>query len=120
MVTMNDIVAFVEKAMRNNLNIEAYETQYNDGSQDNDIVIHLENDYFRFNLYTYGKTQYLTIYKDLNSFKIPNISELDIANFRLLVLKAKEYSENKVLESFNNFFSNEEKNIINDLDDEND
>jgi hypothetical protein len=50
------------------------------------------------------------------------VSDMDIALFKVEVLKAQEYSKNKVIEAFNNFFDKEETRFkdINDLDNEDD
>ena len=47
---------------------------------------------------------------------------MDLALFKVEILKVKEYSENKVIEYFNNFFEEEDfkPTTINDLDNEDD
>ena len=48
------------------------------------------------------------------------VSEMDIARFKVEILKAQEYSKNKVIEYFNSFFKEEDdKQIgVDDLDDD--
>ena len=46
---------------------------------------------------------------------------MDIALFKVEILKAEKYSKNKVIEAFNNFFEKEDSKLtINDLDNEDD
>jgi len=120
MVTMNDIIAFVEKAMECNFNVKVWGecgeidvVQKNPDNPDKRIEIRSEDNSFKaISINTYGFNHYI----------INNLTELEIASFKLLFAKAKEYSTNKTLEYFNNFFKEEDSKLkdINDLDDKED
>lgn len=121
---MNDVIAFIERAMKENLKIrttardwdsltELVITIYNkeeentitiqclSSSKDNDYFIELTSEY-------------------LDWVKI-EVSEMDIAQFKVEILKAQEYSRNSVIKCFNSFFEKESKPTdINDLDYEED
>ncbi|MEE3343914.1 MAG: hypothetical protein VZS44_07490 [Bacilli bacterium] len=112
---MNDIIAFVEKAMKENLDIKVIDYVEN-------AIIRLygiDNKCFGIDLINDG----YIILKGSHDVSIEiKMSEMDIALFKVEVLKMKKYSENKVIEYFNNFFEEEDfkPTTINDLDSEDD
>lgn len=124
MVTMNDIIAFIERAMKENFNIKTFIRDYDKLFQEDTIEIY-NND---------GECLIFRTYSDINNnnnIKIIKaysnnvnieISDMDIALFKVEVLKAQEYSKNKVIEYFNNFFEKDSSKLttINDLDNEDD
>ena len=125
MVTMNDIIAFIERAMKENLNIRTTHREW--GSNLEEYVIHIYNSNEDLFLIQYlssnkenvdGKSNSIQISKGLLDWVDIEISEMDIALFKVEVLKAEKYSKNKVIEAFNNFFGEEENKVvnINDLD----
>ena len=127
-ITMNDIIAFVDNAMSRNLDIR---TIYRDYGSIEEYVLHIykQNDESELDIqYVKNKTKdknpessFSISTNYLNWIELENISELDIANFKVLVLKAKEYSDNRVLKYFWDFFKEDEKPpTINDLDSEDD
>ena len=125
MVTMNDIIAFIERAMKENLNIRTTHREW--GSNLEEYVIHIYNSNEDLFLIQYlssnkenvdGKSNSIQISKGLLDWVDIEVSEMDIALFKVEVLKAEKYSKNKVIEAFNNFFGEEENKVvnINDLD----
>ena len=128
-ITMNDIIAFVDNAMSRNLDIR---TIYRDYGSIEEYVLHIykQDDESELDIqYVKNKgtkdknseSSFSISTNYLNWIELENISELDIANFKVLVLKAKEYSDNRVLNYFWNFFKEDEKPpTINDLDNEDD
>ena len=124
MVTMNDIIAFIERAMKENLNIRT--THRNWGSNLEEYVVNIYNlneDVFVIQYLNRNKESLdenrnsIQISKGLLNWVDIEISEMDIALFKVEVLKAEKYSKNKVIEAFNNFFEEEENKVtdINDL-----
>lgn len=111
---MNDIVAFVEKAMENNLKMCAV---------NNDMIKIYKNPNESIKFW-YFKNQ-ISIKVEicyLNMYEINNLNDLDISTFEYLCARVKDYSQNKTLEYFNTFFKDEEFQFkdINDLDDKED
>ena len=126
MVTMNDIIAFIEKAIKENLNIRTTHREWGPNLEEYVINIYNSNE----ELFV---IQYLNMNPDKNESTVQiskglldwvdiEVSEMDIALFKVEVLKAQEYSKNKVIESFNNFFEKDSSKptTINDLDNEDD
>lgn len=113
MVTMNDIVAFVEKAMENNMELAKSDFF-------NEITIYFPS--YDVNIWKSNKNQLTIHIGRLNPYIIDNLSDLDCATYEYLCATVKEYSQNKTLEYFNNFFKDEESKVtdINDLDDKED
>lgn len=117
MIKMDDIIAFIERAMEENLNIK---TWIRGGLGEYTINVSKSNG------------DYITIsYMDPNSLKIftnpwdfveIEVNEIDLALYKVTILKAGEYSRNKGIEYFNNFIDKKYSGptTINDLDDEND
>ena len=117
MVTMNNILAFVKKAMNDNLDISTFKDETTSYFT---IEIKGENKYCEVRLY--DKNTIIIYLSGLNNICIKNIPEQDLLLFKLLFLEAEEYSNNKSLEYFNNFFKKEENKEIkvDDLDDDED
>lgn len=129
MVTMNDIIAFIERAMKENLNIRTMHREW--GSNLEEYVISIYNSNEDVFVIQYLNRNKESLDENRNSIQISKgllnwvdieVSEMDIALFKVEVLKAEKYSKNKVIEAFNNFF---EKKVdrpkdINDLDNEDD
>ena len=125
MVTMNDIIAFIERAMKENLNIRT--THRNWGSNLEEYVINIYNSNEDLFVIQYLNTDLnvkenaVQISKGLLDWVDIEVSDMDIALFKVEVLKAEKYSKNKVIEAFNNFFEKEDSKLtINDLDSEDD
>ena len=123
MVTMNDIIAFIERAMKENLDIRTTHREW--GSNFEEYVISIYNSNEDLFVIQYLSTENILNKKD-NTVQISKglldwidieVSEMDIALFKVEVLKAEKYSKNKVIEAFNNFFEKEDSKLtINDLD----
>ena len=122
MVTMNDIIAFIERAMKENLDIRTTHREW--GSNLEEYVINIYNSNEDLFLIQYLNTD---LNKNKNSVQISKglldwvdieVSEMDIALFKVEILKAEKYSKNKVIEAFNNFFEkdNSKPTTIDDLD----
>ena len=114
---MNDIIVFIDNAIDRNLIMEGHlDDEFGYYPQ---IRIKKNNDIILFCL----QESNMLISKDgvNNSIFIKNLSEIDIATFKLMCAKVKEYSENKLIECFWDFFKEDEKiPTINDLDNEDD
>lgn len=107
-IMMNDIIAFVNKAIKNNMYIDTDE-ECSITIINNDKLINflLEEDYMLI------KTDNGSI-----SFYVDNKEDLQ---FKLLIENCIEYCEKKGFEDFNNFFKEDSKPTdINDLDNEDD
>lgn len=118
MIKMNDIIAFIEKAMENNLNIR---TEIREGLGEHSIVVNKSNgDYITIS-YMDSNPNFLKIFTPWNFVEI-EVNEMDLALYKVTILKAREYSINKGIEYFNNFIDEKYSGptTINDLDDEND
>ena len=128
MVTMNDIIAFIERAMKENLNIRTTHRKW--GSNLEEYAINVYNSDEELFVIQYLNTEEkpskknnaIQISKGLLDWVDIEVSEMDIALFEVEVLKAQEYSKNKVIEAFNNFFNTDKAKptTINDLDNEDD
>ena len=125
MVTMNDIIAFIERAMKENLNIRT--THRNWGSNLEEYVVNIYNSNEDLFVIQYlssnkenvdGKSNSIQISKGLLDWVDIEVSDMDIALFKVEVLKAEKYSKNKVIEAFNNFFEKDDSKptTIDDLD----
>ena len=125
MVTMNDIIAFIERAIKENLNIRT--THRNWGSNLEEYVINIYNSNEDLFVIQYlsnnkesvnGKSNSIQISKGLLDWVDIEVSDMDIALFKVEVLKAEKYSKNKVIEAFNNFFEKDDSKptTIDDLD----
>lgn len=112
-ISMNDVIAFIEKAMKNNLDINVMS---NEGLR----IYKSESEYITFwlleNVLAIDKPKYN------NEYRIENISELDLSAYKYLCAKTKEYSINKALNYFNTFFEeiDSKPRNINDLNNEDD
>lgn len=114
-ILMNDIIAFVEKAMKENLDIKVIDYGQN-------AAIRLYGvDKKRFGIDLFND-EYITLKGSHDASIEIKISEMDLALFKVEILKMKKYSENKVMKYFNNFFEEEDSKptTINDLDSEDD
>ena len=127
MVTMNDIIAFIERAMKKNLDIRTTHREWGSNLEEYVISIYNSNkDLFVIQHLSTEKTpnkkdNTVQISKGLLDWIDIEISEMDIALFKVEVLKAEKYSKNKVIEAFNNFFEKEDSKLtIDDLDSEDD
>lgn len=115
MITFNEVIAFIKKAIDKKYDI----TSYNGGSSD--IYFSIEN----FNIeFLCGRN--LIILYNSNSFPRKtinyNFTERDILNIKSLMLSVKEMNEEKLENKFYNFFNEDDNKPvdINDLDDEED
>lgn len=122
MVMMNDVIAFIERAIKEDLNIEV---EYCDHTGYKYYVVQIsDNNRKCFRIECIIKDNKITFelhQPRLNSV-VMEISEMELALFKVEVLKAREYSKNKTIEAFNNFFEKDSSKptTINDLDNEDD
>ena len=123
MVTMNDIIAFIEKAMKENLDIRTTHREWSSNFEEYVInVYNSDEELFVIQYLNEGssnkKNNVIQISKSLLNWVDIEVSEMDIALFKVEILKAEKYSKNKVIEAFNNFFEkdNSKPTTINDLD----
>ena len=123
MVTMNDVIAFIEKAMKENLDIE---TRIRESKEYNQYLIYIGFSKEKCVTIEVFSDKYNRRYIELRKTALDpltiEISEMDVALFKVEFLKVQEYSKNKVIECFNNFFDIDEAKptTINDLDNEDD
>ena len=125
---MNDIIAFIERAMKENFNIRTSHREWNSDFEEYVISIYNSNEelfviqYLSTKENLNKKDNIIQISKGLLNWVDIEVSEMDIALFKVEVLKAQEYSKNKVIEAFNNFFEKDSSKLttINDLDNEDD
>lgn len=109
MVTMNDIIAFVEKAMKQNLYVHNYFEGTFVEKNNNKITISKSiND------------KDILITTNSGRFHVKNLTEKEILQYNLLRENVKLYMEDRGIEEFENFFKDEENKVkdINDLDNE--
>ena len=114
-ILMSDIIAFVEKAMKESLDIKVI-----DYGQNATIRLYgVDNKCFDIDLFN---DEYIILRGSHDVSIEIKMSEMDLALFKVEILKIKKYSENKVIEYFNNFFEEEDSKptTINDLDSEDD
>lgn len=124
MVTMNDIIAFIERAMKENLNIRTTHREWGSNLEEYVINIYNSNEdlfiiqYLSTELNKNKKDNTVQISKGLLDWVDIEVSEMDIALFKVEILKAEKYSKNKVIEGFNNFFEKDDSKpkTIDDLD----
>ena len=123
MVTMNDIIAFIEKAMKENLDIRTTHREWSSNFEEYVInVYNSDEELFVIQYLNEGssnkKNNVIQISKSLLNWVDIEVSEMDIALFKVEILKAEKYSKNRVIEAFNNFFEkdNSKPTTINDLD----
>lgn len=114
-MTVNDIIAFIEKAMESNKSIYIHENNFV-----NQISVYKGRD-----LTGYNPWIQLSLYRDDNSLKIisdngfstiNSVSNKDRLKFLTIMETIKDYCEHKVEEDLNNFFE-EDNNIINNKED---
>ena len=128
MITMNDIIAFIERAMKENFGIRTTYREWSSSFKEYTINIYNSDEdlfviqYLNTEESLNKKDNIIQISKRVFDWVDIEVSEMDIALFKVEVLKAQEYSKNKVIEAFNNFFDKEETRFkdINDLDNEDD
>lgn len=112
-IMMNDVIAFVKKAMQNNLKIRNClffnGLEIIDINSDNKIYIELEFDSLR-------------ITTKSGEFFINDLNEKEILQFKLINEEVKSYQENYGIRDFKQFFKEDESrpSDINDLDDNDD
>lgn len=113
-ITTNDVIAFIKKAMQNNLKIRNClffngALDIIDNNSENKIYIELESDSLR-------------ITTKSGEFCINDLTEKDILQFKLICEEVKSYQENCGIKDFNQFFKEDESRLsdINDLDDNDD
>ena len=117
-LTATDIINFIQKAMENNLDI------YVRDKGQSFTIWNLNND---ISIYIWGccydnQKEICIECSYLNTYRIKNVSELDYSSFCYLGAIVEEYSKNKTVEYFNNFFKDEDSKPTNidDLDDKED
>lgn len=113
-ITTNDVIAFIKKAMQNNLKIRNYlffngALDIIDNNSENKIYIELESDS-------------LKITTKSGEFYINDLTEKEIFQYTVLCEDVRSYQENKGIREFKLFFKEDESkpSDINDLDDNGD
>jgi hypothetical protein len=120
---MNDIIAFIERAIKENLNIRTTHREWSSNFEEYVINIYNSDEELFVIQYLHEgssnkKNNVIQISKGLLDWVDIEVSEMDIALFKVEILKAEKYSKNKVIEAFNNFFEedNSKPTTIDDLD----
>lgn len=118
MISFNDIVAFVKKAMKENLDVTSCMMSDMISVRSNDektVVIDSIRGTFGFS----DNDNKLYVNIGNNSFNI-TVTEKEMLQYRLLIKDVEEYSTNKAIYEFNNFFDQDcfKYKDINSLDDE--
>ena len=111
---MNDIIAFVKKAMNKNLKVE-----YSFGG----ISIYNNKKEIRIvQVYSCDVKQTLIIVTNNGKTHDLEMSEEDVLKWKLLTIECKNYQNNMAVKDFNDFFDKEDlkPTTINDLDNEDD
>ena len=117
-ITVEDVIAFIKKAMKENLKIEFFFcglgieiTEGNNTIKINPVLSFTPNKYEC--IYIQGKN---------GSVKVPIQNETDILKYKIVYNEVKEYIENKGVEDFYNFFNEDNSKLKNadDLDDDED
>ena len=117
-ITVEDVIAFIKKAMKENLKIEflffGLGIEITEGN--NTIKI---NPVLSF---TPDKYECIYIQGNNGSVKVPIQNETDILKYKIVYNEIKEYIENKGVEDFYNFFNGDNSKLKNadDLDDDED
>ena len=117
-ITVEDVIAFIKKAMKENLKIEflffGLGIEITEGN--NTIKI---NPVLSF---TPDKYECIYIQGNNGSVKVPIQNETDILKYKIVYNEIKEYIENKGVEDFYNFFNEDNSKLKNadDLDDDED
>lgn len=114
MITMNDIIDFVEKSMERNLPVN---------SIGNEITVVKDNERIGFcPIYSIDSNEIVSIsiesnYEEHTLVKVEN--ETDVLLFKLLKEKVKKYSTEHLERRFFNFLKEDDRPIdINDLDED--
>ncbi len=97
--SMEDIINFIESAMDSKYIIDVFSTVF--------CGVEVERDPYKiiqFRMLSRNGNTLEVITNDRGYFTIDNLSELDIANFRLIVEKCKKYKEEVGIRNYNNFF----------------
>lgn len=95
--SMEDIINFIESAMDSKYIIDVFSTVF--------CGVEVERDPYKiiqFRMLSGNILEVIT--NDRGYFTIDNLSELDVANFRLIVEKCKKYKEEVGIRNYNNFF----------------
>ena len=117
---MDKIIAFIEKAIKNNLNIRTTNRNWGEISEACIYIYKSDDSEISIQYISEKSNHNLSITKGYLDWVTIEVSEMDIARFKVEILKAQEYSKNKVIEYFNSFFKEEDdKQIgVDDLDDD--
>ena len=119
MMTMNNVIAFIKKAMDNNLDISTIHSSCEEYGIE--ILINNNDTNRKYcNIRYFENSIIIHLGCNSNNIYIKDISKQDLLLFKLLFLDVEEYSNKKSLEYFNNFFKKEDdKQIgVDDLDDD--
>ena len=110
MVTMNDVIAFVRKAMDNKFYVSTYYEGLHISTEGKKVI--------DISVVRINKTAQIDT--NFGRFFIKNLTEKELLQYNLLAEDVKSYMEQRGLEDFANFFKDEDKKVkdINDLDNE--
>ena len=117
---MDKIIAFIEKAIKNNLNIRTTNRNWGEISEACIYIYKSDDSEISIQYISEKSNHNLSITKGYLDWVTIEVSEMDIARFKVEIHKAQEYTKKKVIEYFNSFFKEEDdKQIgVDDLDDD--
>lgn len=107
-ISMNDIIAFVHKAIEKGLPVTS-SSLWGD-----DITVSDNGTFVQINAMVQNSIEINT--NNGGSYIIDDFSDLDISRFKVLIEEIKEYQKERAINTFNNFFKDEQK-TIDDIDD---
>lgn len=107
-ISMNDIIAFIHKAIAKGLPITS-SSLWGD-----DITVNDNGIFIQINTTVQNSIEINT--NNGGSYTTNDFSDLDISRFKVLVEEIKEYQKERAINTFNNFFKDEQK-TIDDIDD---
>lgn len=115
MITFNEVIAFIKKAIDKKYDINSY------SYSDNDSSFCFSNDFYI--TFFFSRKQIVLICNSYwTKYIVYDFTERDILNIKSLMLSVKEMNEKKLENKFYNFFNEDDNKPvdINDLDDEED
>lgn len=99
MIKMDDVLAFIDKAIEKNIDIKV-DTYFND------VSVHVNPNSEHYIIFEADfKNNKICIKQSCGKVQL-EVSDLDLAEFKAKALKTKKYSEYRIIENFRNYFDN--------------
>lgn len=106
-ITMNDIITFVMKAMDKSMKVRRYSKTW--------IRIYNNDDKVIFEFFAYSNDNKIEIETERGWYKTILFSDKDIARWNVLCEEVGEYESDESYSCFKNFFAEDDKNKITDI-----